>query len=111
MILIRECSGLDELEACVQLQVETWGYDATDLMPRKAFLVMQKAGGQLIGEFATQRRVIVGYDEINPMLRQAIIACGPVRSAPVGGSVGVTGLTRCGHRHTVARPRDCASCR
>src|SRR5882724_6986240 len=30
--------------------------------------------GQVIGEFATQRRVIVGYDEINPVLRQAIIA-------------------------------------
>src|SRR5919198_5333940 len=29
---------------------------------------------QLIGEFATQRRVVVGYDEINPLLRQAIIA-------------------------------------
>jgi penicillin-binding protein 1A len=32
------------------------------------------AKGQVIGEFATQRRVIVGYDEINPLLRQAIIA-------------------------------------
>src|SRR5213594_3961960 len=32
------------------------------------------ANHQLIGEFATQRRVIVGYDEINPVLRQAIIA-------------------------------------
>src|SRR5260221_12502358 len=31
-------------------------------------------GGQVIGEFATQRRVVVGYDDINPMLRQAIIA-------------------------------------
>ena len=31
-------------------------------------------GGQVIGEFATQRRVVVGYDEINPLLRQAIIA-------------------------------------
>src|SRR5216117_1690203 len=30
--------------------------------------------GQLIGEFATQRRVVVGYDDINPLLRQAIIA-------------------------------------
>ena len=29
---------------------------------------------QLIGEFATQRRVVVGYDEISPLLRQAIIA-------------------------------------
>ncbi len=32
------------------------------------------ANGQLIGEFATERRVVVGYDEINPLLRQAIIA-------------------------------------
>src|SRR5881628_3964866 len=32
------------------------------------------AKGQLIGEFATQRRVVVGYDDIKPVLRQAIIA-------------------------------------
>jgi penicillin-binding protein 1A len=30
--------------------------------------------GQLIGEFATQRRVVVGYDDINPLLRNGIIA-------------------------------------
>src|SRR5262245_31240072 len=32
------------------------------------------ANGQLIGEFATERRVIVGYEQISPILRQAIIA-------------------------------------
>src|SRR5438876_11793783 len=32
------------------------------------------ANAQVIGEFATQRRVVVGYDEINPLLRQAIVA-------------------------------------
>jgi len=32
------------------------------------------ASGQVIGEFATQRRVVVGYDDINPLLRNAIIA-------------------------------------
>src|SRR5436190_4441716 len=32
------------------------------------------SNGQVVGEFATQRRVIVGYDDINPVLRQAIIA-------------------------------------
>jgi penicillin-binding protein 1A len=32
------------------------------------------SSAQVIGEFATQRRVIVGYDDINPRLRQAIIA-------------------------------------
>ena len=53
MILIRSCSGHDELEACVQLQIETWGYDDTDIIPRKAFLVGQKIGGQVIGAFDT----------------------------------------------------------
>lgn len=53
MILIRSCEGFDELEACVQLQVETWGYEPADIMPRKAFLVMQKVGGQVIGAFDT----------------------------------------------------------
>src|SRR5436309_1047184 len=32
------------------------------------------ANGQVIGEFATQRRVIIRYEDINPTLRQAIIA-------------------------------------
>ena len=31
-------------------------------------------GGELIGEFATHRRVIIGYDEIPAVLRNAIIA-------------------------------------
>jgi penicillin-binding protein 1A len=32
------------------------------------------ANGQVIGEFATERRVVVGYDDINPLLREGIIA-------------------------------------
>src|SRR5262245_12783875 len=35
---------------------------------------VRAADGRVIGEFATQRRVVVGYDDINPLLRQAIIA-------------------------------------
>ena len=35
------------------MQVETWGFDQSDIIPRKAFLVMQKVGGQLIGAFDT----------------------------------------------------------
>ncbi len=53
MIVIRSCAGHSELEACVQMQVETWGYDPTDIIPRKAFLVGQKIGGQVIGAFDT----------------------------------------------------------
>src|SRR5262245_15303257 len=30
--------------------------------------------GSVIGEFATERRVVIGYDDMSPYLRQAIIA-------------------------------------
>src|SRR5688500_632182 len=30
--------------------------------------------GQVIGEFATERRLVIGYDDMAPALRQAIIA-------------------------------------
>jgi predicted GNAT superfamily acetyltransferase len=51
MIEIRSCRGLEELEACVRLQIETWGYDESEIIPRKAFLLAQKIGGQVIGAF------------------------------------------------------------
>jgi predicted GNAT superfamily acetyltransferase len=54
MIVIRPCSGFDELQACVDLEVETWGYDEADVIPRRAFLVAQKIGGQVIGAFDTE---------------------------------------------------------
>jgi predicted GNAT superfamily acetyltransferase len=53
MIVIRSCEGHDELEACVALQIEVWGYDSSDVIPRKAFLVSQWIGGQVIGAFDT----------------------------------------------------------
>jgi len=53
MILIRSCDGFDEMEACVQMQIEVWGYDDSDVIPRKAFLVAQRIGGQVIGAFDT----------------------------------------------------------
>jgi len=53
MIVVRSCSGFDEFEACVQLQIDTWGMDATEVMPRKTFFLGQKIGGQVIGAFDT----------------------------------------------------------
>jgi predicted GNAT superfamily acetyltransferase len=51
MIRIRSCAGMDEMQACVNLQIETWGYDESDVIPRKTFLLAQKIGGQVIGAF------------------------------------------------------------
>ena len=51
MIVIRTCKGFDELQACVDLQIEVWGYSDGDVIPRRVFLVAQKIGGQAIGAF------------------------------------------------------------
>jgi predicted GNAT superfamily acetyltransferase len=54
MIVFRSCSGFDELEACVRLQIEVWGYDEADVIPRRVFHVGQRIGGQVIGAFDTE---------------------------------------------------------
>jgi predicted GNAT superfamily acetyltransferase len=56
MIVIRECRGFEELQACVDLQIEVWGYSDGDVIPRRVFLVAQKIGGQAIGAFDTEIR-------------------------------------------------------
>ena len=32
------------------------------------------AGGEVVGEFATERRVVISFEDINPRLREAILA-------------------------------------
>ena len=54
-IVIRSCQSLDELDACVQLQIDTWGYSDGDVIPRRAFIVSQRIGGQAIGAFDVTR--------------------------------------------------------
>jgi len=51
VIEIRSCAGMDELETCVELQIETWDYDETEVIPKKTFLLAQKIGGQVLGAF------------------------------------------------------------
>jgi predicted GNAT superfamily acetyltransferase len=50
-IQIRTCNNFDELDACVELQVETWGYSDGDVIPRRVFTVARRIGGQVIGAF------------------------------------------------------------
>ena len=48
---VRLCRDLNELQACVDLQKEVWGFADTDLIPIRMFVVAQKIGGQVIGGF------------------------------------------------------------
>jgi predicted GNAT superfamily acetyltransferase len=54
-ILIRSCEGFEELDACVQLQIDTWGYSDGDVIPRRAFVVARRIGGQVVGAFDLSR--------------------------------------------------------
>jgi predicted GNAT superfamily acetyltransferase len=54
-ILIRECEGFEEFDACVRLQLEIWGYDAGDTVPQREFVVIKRIGGQVIGAFDLAR--------------------------------------------------------
>ena len=56
-VVLRPCAGLDELEACVEMQVETWGYNDGDVIPRRMFIVAQRIGGQVIGAFNGEQMV------------------------------------------------------
>ena len=54
-ILIRPCQTMEEFSACVQLQIDVWGYGDRDVIPRRVFIVSLKIGGQVIGAFDTAR--------------------------------------------------------
>jgi predicted GNAT superfamily acetyltransferase len=90
MIVIRSCEGFDELEACVQLEIETWGYDPADIVPRKSFLLGQKIGGQVIGAF-------------DPELPGATADGGP--ESLVGFAFSLPGIKTC-HTATVGLARN-----
>ena len=65
---VRSCHGLDELEACVALQIATWGYDEMDVIPRRMFTVAQRIGGQVLGAFAADR-TLAGFAMSIPGIR------------------------------------------
>lgn len=50
-ILVRECRGFEEVDACVRLQIEVWNFSPLDAVPRRTFLVAQRTGGQVVGAF------------------------------------------------------------
>lgn len=50
-VVIRKCTALDEMKACVSLQQEVWNFTDAELVPLRLFVVADKVGGQVIGAF------------------------------------------------------------
>jgi predicted GNAT superfamily acetyltransferase len=93
-VVLRACEGLEELEACVQLQVETWGYNDGDVIPKRMFIVAQRIGGQVMGAFEGQEMVgfamslpgvKAGGERPLPYLHSHMLAVSPdYRNAGIG---------------------------
>jgi predicted GNAT superfamily acetyltransferase len=67
-VVIRPCQGFEEIEACVQMQADVWGYSDRDMIPRRVFVVSQKIGGQVFGAF--DGPTLVGFAMALPAISQ-----------------------------------------
>jgi predicted GNAT superfamily acetyltransferase len=81
-IVIRPCEGLEEFAACVQLQVDVWGYGDRDVIPRRVFVVAKRIGGQVIGAFDEGKLVgfamaLPGISQGQPYLHSHMLAVNP----------------------------------
>jgi predicted GNAT superfamily acetyltransferase len=56
-IIVRACVGIDEINNCVDLQREIWGFDRNDLAPALIFVVAAKTGGHVLGAFRGDKQI------------------------------------------------------
>jgi predicted GNAT superfamily acetyltransferase len=76
-VVLRPCRGIQEMDGCVQLQIDTWGYNDGDVIPRRMFIVAQRIGGQVIGAFDASSR-LVGFAMALPGVKPARVQSGSV---------------------------------
>ncbi|HXJ96858.1 MAG TPA: GNAT family N-acetyltransferase [Terriglobia bacterium] len=53
---VRPCRGIGELEACIRLQKQIWGYADSELYPLRLFVNLTHIGGHVIGAFCSSGR-------------------------------------------------------
>jgi len=75
-------TALGDFERCVELQIAVWGYSDSDLIPKRAFIVAEAIGGQVIGAFAGEALVgfamsLPGYREGTAYLHSHMLAVLP----------------------------------
>ncbi|MFL6211565.1 MAG: hypothetical protein ACJ74W_22135 [Pyrinomonadaceae bacterium] len=58
-VVVRECTTIDEFDACVRLQREVFGLPDMEISPRRHLIVSRAAGGWTLGAF--QGAELVGF--------------------------------------------------
>ena len=87
---IRALTAHEQFERCVALQIEVWGYNDGDVIPRRVFVVAQRIGGQVLGAFDGDTIVgfamsLPGYRDGQSYLHSHMLAVLPqYRNAGVG---------------------------
>jgi predicted GNAT superfamily acetyltransferase len=70
---IRPCRNIEEIEACVRLQQQIWGYADFELYPSRLFVNLTQIGGHVIGAFSSSGRgrtgELVGFVSAMPAWR------------------------------------------
>ncbi len=89
-IEIRHLTTLDHFARCVELQIEVWGYNDGDVVPKRVFTIAQRIGGQVLGAFQGASMVgfamsLPGYRSGKPYLHSHMLAVVPeYRNAGIG---------------------------
>ena len=89
-IVIRECHGLSEFEACVQVERAAWKSADIDVVPLPLFVVAAETGGQVLGAFRSKELVgftmaIAGWRNRKPFLHSHMTAVlEPYRDQGIG---------------------------
>ena len=69
---VRPCRNIEEIEACVRLQQQIWGYADFELYPSRLFVNLTHIGGHVIGAFCSGARragELVGFVTAMPAWR------------------------------------------
>lgn len=50
-LTVRECTSLEDFDACVRMQRDVWQFAEVDILPLRSFVVTRRSGGATIGAF------------------------------------------------------------
>jgi len=78
-VLVRPCHGIEEFEACVNVERAVWKSADIDIVPISLFVIASKTGGQVIGAFHGSDVVgftmaIAGWRDRKPFLHSHMTA-------------------------------------
>ena len=67
-VKIKFLRSLPEIQQCIEIQKETWGWSDKDILPLRTLLLIPKIGGQVLGAVA-ENNLVLGFINALPALR------------------------------------------